>query len=208
MKYPDFAREQTLVEQGFSVIGGVDEVGRGCWAGPVVVACVTWPISIITGELSGLLAKIRDSKTLSLKQRTELELFIKESATFAIGECSAAEVDQFGIGKATQLAGERAIQQLPIEYLLLDGRERVDLPIKQEAIIDGDALSISIASASIIAKQYRDRLMGELALEYPEFGFERHVGYGTAVHIARLKELGPTAIHRMSYKPVRAFTKR
>jgi ribonuclease HII len=207
MKYPDFTYESCLVSQDFSFIAGIDEVGRGCWAGPVVAAAVIIPTAVIGSPNDKLWLKIRDSKTLSKKQRATLDVFIKKHTIWAMGECSNQEIDSIGIAKATQLAMKRAVEDLTQQpdYLLLDGREKVALPIKQEAIIDGDALCLSIAAASIIAKEYRDALMQKYDEQYPGYGFGSHVGYGTKQHSDALQTLGKSPVHRLSYKPLQKY---
>lgn len=202
---PDFSRELALIDQGFSYIAGADEVGRGCWAGPVVAAAVIFPAEL-TQNQPDWTKKIRDSKTLSTKQRTELEMLIKAEIAWAIGECDNTEIDRIGIGKATQLALTRAVANLKPQpdYVLLDGRETINAAVPQLSIIDGDALCTTIAAASIIAKNYRDKLMHELDMQYPAYGFANHVGYGTKQHVAALAAHGPCPIHRLSYKPVKA----
>lgn len=209
MKIPDTRYELEAIGRGFSVIGGVDEVGRGCWAGPVVAACVVFPASLLQewGSRAEKFALVRDSKTLSAKQRKQVESIIKDACIWAIGESPNTEIDKIGISKATQVAMARAINSLPTtpDYLLIDGRDQITTSIPQQAIIDGDALSVSIAAASIIAKEYRDLLMEEYATTYPGYNFSSHVGYGTKAHIESLAKLGVTPIHRLSYKPIKKF---
>ena len=204
---PDFHLECTKINKGHQRIAGLDEVGRGCWAGPVVAACVVFPNQVILHGIPSAIT-IRDSKTLSLKQRTAADAYIKEVANWGIGKCSAKEIDAIGISKATRLAMLQALQALPEEpdFLLLDGRESVDLPIGQQAIIDGDATVLSIAAASIIAKVYRDQLMADYDRLYPNYGFAQHVGYGTKQHQEALKQSGLTPIHRLSYKPIKQYS--
>lgn len=206
---PDFSREQTLIDQGFSIIAGVDEVGRGCWAGPVIAAAVIFPTEIITEPNLPELTQIRDSKTLSLAQRERLRLFIEDIAAWAIGEATVAEIDQIGISNATHLAMERAISGLTPTptHLLIDGRERINSQIPQTAIIDGDALSTTIAAASIIAKVHRDNLMAEYDVAYPGYQFGKHVGYGTKAHQLALQSLGACDLHRRSFKPIQRLTR-
>lgn len=205
MKHPDFSYELQLLDQGFSVIAGFDEVGRGCWAGPVVVGAVIFPAKFYK-EPEEIMLKIRDSKTLSERQRLGIETYIKTTAIWAIGECSNSEIDKIGIGPATRLAAQRALDNLSLkpDYLLFDGRESTQSLIPQQAIIDGDALSTSIAAASILAKNYRDKFMHDYEAKYPGYGFDKHVGYGTKAHQEALKIYGPGKIHRYSYKPVKA----
>lgn len=206
MKNPDFSREQALIEQGFSLIAGLDEVGRGCWAGPVVAGAVIVPADILINPPEWV-SGVRDSKVLSAKKRAALDPLIKENMIWAIGECSPREIDQLGISQATQLAMVRAIEALSSQpqHLLIDGRDQINSSISQTTIIDGDALCLSVAAASIVAKEYRDTLMAKADLEYPGYNFAKHVGYGTKDHITALKTLKPCTIHRLSYKPIRAF---
>jgi ribonuclease HII len=206
MIIPTFQKELTLLPQGFFTIAGIDEVGRGCWAGPVVAAAVIFPTRLIN-TMPKDMPTIRDSKTLSAKQRQTAEIYIKQQTAWAVGEATPAEIDSIGISKATKLAMQRATLGLsiPPDYLLFDGRESVQLPIKQESIIDGDATILTIAAASIIAKVYRDTLMTQYDTMYPGYDFTSHVGYGTPRHIAALEKLGISPIHRTSYKPINAF---
>ena len=221
MEYPTFDYELKLLDRGYTIIAGLDEVGRGAWAGPVVAACVTFPLKIITqlqnnSDENGSqlvpsnqpIFSIRDSKTLSKKQRDVLATFIKEKTQWAIGESSNEEIDRLGIGQATRLAMSRSLLELSIEpdHLLIDGREYIGSPIKQQSIIKGDSLSFSIAAASIIAKVYRDQLMEQYEILYPHYGFRTHVGYGTKHHSAALEQFGPCPIHRQSYKPIQRFS--
>ncbi len=205
MKNPDFKYELALLDQGFSVVAGIDEVGRGCWAGPVVAAAVIFS----EHHMDGLINDIRDSKLLSAKKREALNQFIQASCDWGIGEASNQEIDSLGISQATHLAMLRAIEQLTLlpDHLIIDGREKLDTHYEQQSIIDGDALSISIAAASIIAKVYRDQLMTQYDIEYPGYQFSKHVGYGTKDHLSALKHYGVTKIHRLSYKPIQAILK-
>ncbi len=180
---------------------GVDEAGRGPWAGPVVAACV-----ILDKDIPNLDA-INDSKTLTDKKRRELYGIIKEHSIYGIGVASNREIDSLGIVKATELAIKRAIEQMSEKpyFLLVDGRDKFDLPIKYKSIIDGDKKVKSIAAASILAKVWRDRYM-ELAGDiYKNYGFEKHKGYGTKLHTQNLKKYGVCQLHRLSFKPVKAI---
>lgn len=190
--------EEIAVADGYALIAGVDEVGRGCLAGPVVAgACIL--------DLSKPLPEgINDSKKLSEKKRLVIEDAIRETAiAFAIGEVDADEIDRINILQATKKAMKLAIASLnpPPNYLLIDAL-KLDLPLPQKAIIKGDATSASIAAASIIAKNYRDRLMRELDAVYPEYGFAGHVGYGSKAHFEALRKHGPCSIHRKSFRGV------
>lgn len=202
---PTLDEEVALFSQGYSLIAGLDEVGRGCWAGPVVAAAVVLPLERLQAE-PWLLAGVDDSKRLSPHRREALAGRIREVALgVGIGEVSPALVDALGIVRATELAMCRAIAVLPCEpgFLLIDGRLHLDLPIPQEALVQGDARCLSIAAASIVAKVHRDRLMAAWAERYPGYGFEQHKGYGTRRHRLALERLGPCPLHRRSFAPVR-----
>lgn len=179
---------------------GVDEVGRGCLAGPVVAAAVILPPDF---DLSGL----TDSKQLTHHQRELYDLTIRERAiAVSVGSASVEEIDQMNILQATFLAMERAITGLDPqpEYLLIDGnrfRSRLDIPY--ETIVKGDGTVASIGAASIVAKVYRDRLMAELGQEYPEYGWAQNAGYGTARHLEAIHTCGLTPHHRRSFAPCR-----
>ena len=201
---PDFAIED---EVGGLVVG-VDEAGRGPWAGPVVAGAVI----IKDRNLSDLLLKgLDDSKKLSAVKRDKLyeELFVAQSEgklIVGIGEASAKEIDEHNILQATFLAMKRAVDKLGIvpDMAIVDGNQMPkNFPCKCRTVIKGDARSMSIAAASIAAKVYRDRLMCDLAKKYPYYGFEKNAGYGTALHQKGLAEHGICEEHRRSYKPIR-----
>lgn len=179
---------------------GIDEVGRGCLAGPVVAAAVILPEDF---DLPGL----TDSKQLTAHRREEYDLFIREKAiAVSVGSASVEEIDRLNILGATFLAMERAIEGLEPrpEYLLIDGnRFRSHLEIPYETIVGGDGRVASIAAASIVAKVYRDHLMAHLAEEYPQYHWERNAGYGTAAHLAAIRSYGLTPHHRRSFAPCR-----
>ncbi|MBR1600221.1 MAG: ribonuclease HII [Alphaproteobacteria bacterium] len=187
---------------------GVDEAGRGPWVGPVVAGAVIFLNRNINSEL---LNSINDSKKLSAKKRENMYdlLLAEEQAghiTYGIGEASAAEIDELNILQATFLAMKRAVQKLKIlpSHALIDGnRLPADFCCPCSCHIGGDALSYSIAAASILAKVYRDNLLKKLALEYPEYGFEKNAGYGTKEHIEALNKYGVTPQHRKSYRPIK-----
>lgn len=196
--------ERRLWAQGVSEIAGVDEVGVGPLAGPVVAAAVILPPHV-------LVAGVDDSKRLSARQRARAAVGIREVAVaIAIGTATVEEIDRHNILQASLLAMQRAVLALPrpAAHLLVDARTVPAVPMPQQAIIRGDQRSLSIAAASIIAKLYRDDLMAELAGEYPGYGFEAHNGYPTPAHLEALARLGPCPIHRRSFKPVaRAATR-
>lgn len=198
---PTFKHERALIEQGLLFIAGVDEVGRGPLAGPVVAGAVVLKPEDVRARWW---RPIRDSKMLTAEQREELSQVIRRRAVcVGIGAAGHDEIDRIGIVGATRNAMALALGQLSCkpEYLLIDGRERVD-GWPQKAIIDGDALVVSIAAASIVAKVHRDALMKSLDEEYPGWGFGQHKGYYTPQHIQALQRLGPSPIHRMSFAPL------
>lgn len=192
---PDYSFELAAREAGYQIVCGIDEAGRGPLSGPVVAAaCVLDP----TVEIPGL----NDSKKLSPAKRELLFERITESALdYAIGMASPEEIDSLNILNATMLAMRRAIAGLktPADFALVDGNCTRDFPIPARAIVKGDALSCSISAASILAKVTRDRLCLEDEKNYPQYGFAKHKGYGTAEHIAALKQYGPCPIHRKTF---------
>ena len=192
------ALERQARSVGYAAIAGVDEAGRGCLFGPVYAAAVILdPDRPIRG--------LNDSKVLDAETREALAVLIRERAiSFAVATATALEIDRINILQASRLAMRRAVEGLSVaaDYLLIDATT-VDLPIPQEAIIHGDALSRSIAAASILAKTSRDALLRELDAVYPGYGLASNKGYGSAAHLAGLERLGPTPEHRMTYAPVR-----
>ena len=187
--------EDSHFENGYKLICGVDEAGRGPLAGPVCAAAVILPPH---ADIPGL----NDSKKLTDKRRRELFPIIKEQAVaYGIGLASHEEIDSINILQATYLAMERALQNLSVkpELALIDGNRAKDFGIPVETVIKGDSRSASIAAASILAKVTRDDLMLEAAKEYPQYGFDVHKAYGTKAHYEALREHGPCAIHRMSF---------
>ncbi|MGI2335276.1 MAG: ribonuclease HII [Dehalogenimonas sp.] len=201
---PHFREESAFFEQGVTLIAGVDEAGRGALAGPVVAGAV------ILGRRrrNGWLKTVRDSKLLPVKTRNELyDLITAESIAFGIGIVSHQHIDEHGIISATRLAMKLALSELHpgadgllIDYLTLPG---ISLP--QKGIVDGDAVCVSIACASIIAKVTRDRLMISLENRYPGYNLSKHKGYGTVEHLECLHKYGPCRIHRRSFAPIQHF---
>ncbi|WP_175989689.1 ribonuclease HII [Bacillus sp. Marseille-Q1617] len=190
--------EKKLYGEGFSLIAGIDEVGRGPLAGPVVAAAVILPQDFY-------LAGLNDSKKLSESKRNEYFDVIREEAhSIGIGMIEADEIDSINIYEATKKAMLHAIANLDYQpdYLLIDAM-KLQTPYPQESIIKGDSRSISIAAASIIAKVTRDKLMKDYAVKYPGYGFEQNAGYGTREHLDGLSEKGVTPIHRRSFAPVK-----
>ena len=192
--------ERALQAKGLQYIAGVDEVGRGPLAGPVVCAAVIMPL-----DEDKLVIGVDDSKKLSEKKREQLAEEIKARALcYTIIEIDEKTIDEINILEATRLGMKKAIESLeiPPETVLTDGNMTIDTHFAQHSVIHGDALSYSIGAASIIAKVYRDHLMDEFAKTYPHYGFEKNKGYGTAAHIQGIKEHGLCPIHR------RTFTKK
>ena len=196
---PDLSHERALAEEGFQRIAGIDEAGRGPLAGPVSVAAVVLPEDYSHSVLT-------DSKKLSEKRREELyeEITGDERIHWASVLVDASEIDEINILQATWAGMRRAFLKLdpPADIALIDGKPIKGFPTEHRALVKGDSLSLSIAAASIIAKVERDRLMKEYAGKYPEYGFERHKGYGTQAHREALREHGPCPIHRRSFAPV------
>ncbi len=191
--------ERELWKKGIQYIAGVDEVGAGPLAGPVVAAAV-----ILPAELK--IPQVDDSKKLSAKTRERLDKEIRSAAiAISIAECSPEEIDRLNILQATKEAMRRAVMGLSTaaDIVLVDARQIPGLRVAQKAIIGGDRISHTIAAASIIAKVYRDSLMEKIGEKYPEYGFAGHKGYGTAEHLRALEAHGPTPWHRFSFAPVR-----
>ena len=187
--------EDSCAAQGYRILCGVDEAGRGPLAGPVCAAAVILPEHL---EIPGL----NDSKKLTDKKRRELFPLIKEQAVaYGIGIATEGEIDEINILQATYLAMERAVAQLSVkpDLLLIDGNRAKDFGIPAKTVVKGDSLSASIAAASILAKVTRDDMMLELAETYPQYGFDIHKGYGTKAHYAALTEYGACQIHRKSF---------
>ena len=198
---PDLSFEQELWSS-YQYIAGLDEAGRGALAGPVCVGAVILPKddSLLSHTLSGA----RDSKQLTPRKRFQLAPKIKETAlTWGIGLATAEEIDELGIVPATRLAASRAVEMLSIfpNYLLTDFRlELPELDVSQTALIKGDQRSLSIASASILAKTARDEIMIKMDEDYPGYGFSRHKGYGTSLHCKHILQTGLSLIHRRTFK--------
>ena len=203
-KHPDAVHEHSLRQFGCRFVAGIDEVGRGTLAGPVTAAAVVMPEEI-PETWFGL---IRDSKQMSPEQRQfACEQIQLHARAVGVGSGSSSEIDSIGIVPATRLAMTRALDDLDVapDHLLIDALPLPDVDVPQTAIIKGDAISISIAAASIVAKVTRDGLMaGPYEASHPGYGFARNKGYGTAEHKAALQELGPCPIHRFSFAPVRS----
>ncbi|HEY79097.1 MAG TPA: ribonuclease HII [Dehalococcoidia bacterium] len=207
LKTPSFAEERDLQERGYRFVAGIDEAGRGPLAGPVVAAAVILPCPLAAPWLS----QVRDSKQLLPARRESLFQYIQETAiAIGVGTVPHDVIDHRGIVHATRLAMQQAIERLspPADYLLIDYLRLPGVPIPQKAITNGDTLCFSIACASIVAKVTRDRLMRETDSIYPGYGFAQHKGYGTRKHLACLRRLGPSPVHRRSFRPVKELSYR
>lgn len=198
--------ESTAWDQGRGRVGGLDEVGRGPLAGPVVAACVVVERSLFSSPPSYFF-QIDDSKKLTASQRKTLALLLREQGGLetAIGMADQETIDTINILEATRLAMQRALDQIstPPDHLLIDGMRLPAVSIPQTALVGGDGLSFAIGAASILAKVFRDDLMEGYDREYPGYGFARHKGYGTPEHLGNLQRLGPCALHRLTFARVR-----
>jgi ribonuclease HII len=203
-----WALEKAARRSGARCVAGLDEVGRGPMFGPVVAAAVIFREGC---RLPGM----TDSKQLTEKQRNKFDPAIRECAVaWAIAAVDVETIDRINIRRASLLAMRQAVERLavgadsilpdylPPDFLLIDGRDTIDWPCAQQAVVGGDTLSISIAAASVLAKVYRDQLLVELDAVYPGYGLARHKGYCSAEHMEALRRLGPTPLHRKSYAPV------
>ena len=202
---PETSFEQALWSGGITLIAGVDEAGRGAWAGPVSAGAVILPQR---PDLAECLPGVRDSKQMTARQRARWAEVIRSLAcAWGVGFASAEEIDELGILPATRLAMQRAIGQLSPapQHLLVDAVRLPAIELPQQALIKGDVRVLSIAAASVLAKTARDALMVELDGSYPGYSLARHKGYGTAAHRAALECLGPCALHRRSFAPIKAL---
>ena len=199
MEAPTLEREWALWAEGFEVVAGIDEVGRGPLAGPVIAAAVVF----LPGQLP--IVGLRDSKLLTLRQRERVEFDVKSKAlAWSVGAASVREIDKLNIRRATALAMRRALLRLPFspDHVLIDGNAVPELGTPHEAIVKGDRSCQSIAAASVIAKCLRDDLLTRLSKRYPQFAWDKNKGYGTAAHLKALDEFGPTEHHRKTFSPV------
>ena len=193
--------ERSCWRDGYHVIAGIDEAGRGALAGPIVAAAVVLPPGL---RLSPRIREINDSKLLPESKRDRLAELIRQMAVaWAVGYATAAEIDELGISRANRLCMERAVERLNCvpEFALLDAIT-CEMPMPQVGLIDGDAISISVAAASILAKTERDRFMRQMHQLDERYQFDRHVGYGTPIHLEALRAHGPCALHRLTYRGV------
>ncbi len=201
---PDLSLETPLWLAGLHRVAGLDEAGRGAWAGPVAAAAVVLPPSGNT--LLAMLPGVRDSKQMTANQRVRWAEKIRAvAAAWAVGWATCEEIDAQGILPATRLAMQRAVAQLGLlpEHLLIDAVRLPALTVPQTNLVRGDQRSLSIAAASVLAKTARDELLRELDGQFPGYGFAAHKGYGTARHRRALDDLGPCPQHRMSFAPLR-----
>jgi ribonuclease HII len=215
MREPTLEEELALLAEGYRLIAGLDEVGRGCLAGPVVAAAVVLPLEKLTGAFaeapattSTVFAGLRDSKLMTPAQRERLyAVILQEAVAVGVGSVSAELIDERNILQATRQAMREALLNLPVspDALLLDALTLPDVPLPQRSLIKGDARCLSIAAASVVAKVTRDRLMCRLHEEFPLYGFARHKGYATSEHLTALRLYGPSPYHRRSFAPVRAL---
>ncbi|NMA12477.1 MAG: ribonuclease HII [Chloroflexi bacterium] len=200
---PGLILEQAFWKQGLLLVAGVDEAGRGAWAGPVMAGAVILPND---PEIADRLAGVRDSKQMTARERERMAVVIQEqSICWAVEEASNQEIDQMGILKATQTAMMRALEQLTPapQSLLVDFVRLKEVSLPQQCPSHGDNLSLSIAAASILAKVTRDRWMCEQAeVLFPQYGFSRHKGYGTRIHAEALENYGCCSLHRKTFRPV------
>lgn len=200
---PDFSLERAARAEGFSVVCGVDEAGRGPWAGPVVAGAVVLAPARLPADLAG---RLDDSKKLNRATRAALFEALTGIAHVGVGVASVAEIDATNILAATLLAMRRAVESLPApapDLALVDGNRPPELGCAVRTVVKGDGLSLSIAAASIVAKETRDRMMAELDRRHPGYGWTTNAGYGTAEHQRALAALGVTREHRKSFAPIR-----
>lgn len=203
---PDLTLEFCLKGSGVVRVAGLDEAGRGAWAGPVVAAAVMLPLERF--DLANLLQGVRDSKQMTPQQREQWSLVILNCAVdVGFGIAPPEEVDHVGLMAATHLAMHRALRELDPtpQHLLVDHLRLPDLEVPQTPVTKGDASVLSIAAASVLAKVHRDALMRGYAQSFPGYGFSQHKGYGTQGHRRAIRELGPCAIHRLSFSPLTGY---
>ena len=202
---PNLHEELALFASGYACVAGVDEAGRGAWAGPVCAAAVVLPLH--KPDLSALLTGVRDSKQCTPRQREALwPIIVTVAQKVGVGWATSAEVDELGIVPATRQAMARAVGRLDgaTDALLVDYVRLPDLALPQRVLPKADVHCLSVAAASIVAKVERDRLMVALDGDFPGYGFARHKGYGTQQHREALARLGPSPIHRLSWRPMRS----
>jgi len=197
MKYPNFNEEKKLWKQGYNIVVGIDEAGRGPLAGPVVACAVCFPQNFKIKILQG----INDSKKLSEKQRENFYKILtnNKDIKWGVGIVSEKIIDKINILEATKLAMKKSFKKLNPDFILIDGNSKIYCKTKQKTIIKGDQKIFSIAAASVIAKVTRDRIMQKYHKKFPYYGFDKHKGYGTKTHFINLEKFGPCKIHRKSF---------
>jgi len=203
--HPNLLFELSLWKEGINLVAGIDEAGRGTLAGPVTAAAVILPSQ---NEIQMSLSEVQDSKQLNALEREKQRILIEStSEDWGVGFSSNTEIDQFGIIFATRLAIQRALNKLRLkpQHLLIDYLALPNNPIPQTRLVKGDARSLSIAAASILAKTHRDKWMISVDEDFPEYNFKDNKGYGTAFHRNQIKIHGPSSLHRMTFKPFRDF---
>ncbi len=209
MKQPNFYQENKLRKRGFRFIAGLDEAGRGAWAGPIVAGAVIIEVDKVNkvDRVNGVLKGVKDSKLLTPKKREKFfEIIIRQVLDWSVGVVSEKVIDEIGIVKANKLAMKKALENLSFkpDYVLIDGKINLDkLRIPSQSIIQGDTKIFSIASASIIAKVWRDRIMIKLHEKYPYYGFAQHKGYGTKLHWKTIQKYKICPLHRKTFKPMK-----
>ena len=198
---PTLEKELMLLEKGYTCVAGVDEVGRGAWAGPIVAAAVILPHGFDVSTL-------RDSKAMTRNARERVfDQIEKQGASYALGIVEPGHIDKGGLTRANKRVMRSAVLGLPQQpdFVLVDGLMPITIPMEYELIVDGDAKISAIAAASIVAKVIRDRLMRGYHKIYPEYGFYNHVGYGTKQHQLAIKQYGVCALHRRSFRPIAQY---
>ena len=208
LQHPDFSIEMDLYSRGYRIIAGIDEAGRGALAGPLSIGMVIYPVSVYTETPESVTGSIADSKKLSSKKREEaLSVIKRHSLSLASVFISHAVIDGTNINIATEKGIHKLLAKSEIkpDIIIMDGNFKFKFDIPFISVIKGDNRSISIASASIVAKVLRDELMDKLHLKYPDYGFSRNKGYGTRDHMASLADKGFSLVHRKSYEPVKSL---
>jgi ribonuclease HII len=198
MDYPNLNEEKKLWKLGFNFVVGLDEAGRGPLAGPVVAGAV------LVNKNFKIIKGINDSKKLSEKNREKFYKILTNNLNikWGVGIVSEKVIDKINILQATKRAMQKAVRKLNPDFLLIDGNFKIDSIVRQKSIVAGDKKVFSIAASSIIAKVTRDRIMQKMHKKYPQYGFNKHKGYGTKAHFANLEKLGPCKIHRKSFYPI------
>jgi ribonuclease HII len=204
----DLKKEKVYFKKGFLRVAGMDEAGRGAWAGPLVVGCVVVTQKMNLNKLPyHVLSEVNDSKKLQPKQRHKLFLLITKLCDWSVGVVSNKEIDILGLQVANQLAFVRAWKdrKKPINFILLDYWKKLDITVPHQGFIRADQSYFSVAAASIVAKEYRDQIMKKIHIDYPVWHFDRHKGYGTNLHSAMLATHGINKYHRRSFTPVQKY---